>query len=203
MFYGDYLRQKVFAPLGMNQTRVISDADIVLNRASGYESAENGVLRNQTHVSPALNRTADGSLYSTVLDLAKWDGALYGDAFCRRRSSSECGASTLTATVSASLHLRLWLGEQSAARQPAGGVRRKLAGVPGGHVALRRQETDHHIDDQSRSVPGRAPDPHRGRSDRFGSRAYPESIPMPIRAKPKIFELFWMKSARGRDMPAG
>ena len=80
MFYGDFLKQRVFTPLGMSQTRVISDTDIVPNRASGYEMTENGRLRNQTYVSPALNRTADGSLYSTVLDLVKWDRALYGDA---------------------------------------------------------------------------------------------------------------------------
>lgn len=79
MFYGDFLQQRVFGPLGMTQTRVISDKDIVPNRASGYEKAENGTLYNQTYVSPALNRTADGSLYSTVLDLIKWDRALYGD----------------------------------------------------------------------------------------------------------------------------
>jgi CubicO group peptidase (beta-lactamase class C family) len=35
-----------------------------------------GVLQNQGWVAPALNRTADGSLYSTVLDLARWDQAL-------------------------------------------------------------------------------------------------------------------------------
>jgi len=80
MFYGDFLQQKVFGPLGMKQTRVISDKDIVPNRASGYEKAASGALYNQTYVSPALNRTADGSLYSTVLDLLKWDRALYGDA---------------------------------------------------------------------------------------------------------------------------
>jgi CubicO group peptidase (beta-lactamase class C family) len=79
MFYGDFLQQRVFAPLGMQQTRIISDKDIVLNRASGYEKAESGALYNQSYVSPALNRTADGSLYSTVLDLIKWDRALYGD----------------------------------------------------------------------------------------------------------------------------
>jgi CubicO group peptidase (beta-lactamase class C family) len=79
MFYGDMLRQRIFAPLGMTRTRIISDADIVPDRASGYEQTENGALRNQSYVSPALNRTADGSLYSTVLDLAKWDRALYGD----------------------------------------------------------------------------------------------------------------------------
>jgi CubicO group peptidase (beta-lactamase class C family) len=80
MFYGDFLQQRVFGPLGMRQTRIISDKDIVLNRASGYEKAESGALYNQTYVSPALNRTADGSLYSSVLDLIKWDRALYGDA---------------------------------------------------------------------------------------------------------------------------
>ena len=79
MFYGDFLQQRVFAPLGMTRTRVISDRDIVPDRASGYEKGESGALRNQSHVSPALNRTADGSLYSTVLDLIKWDRALYGD----------------------------------------------------------------------------------------------------------------------------
>jgi CubicO group peptidase (beta-lactamase class C family) len=79
MFYGDFLQQRVFKPLGMNRTRIISDKDIVQGRASGYEKADGGELYNQTYVSPALNRTADGSLYSTVLDLMKWDRALYGD----------------------------------------------------------------------------------------------------------------------------
>jgi CubicO group peptidase (beta-lactamase class C family) len=79
MFYGDFLQQRVFKPLGMNRTRIISDKDIVPDRASGYEKADSGELYNQTYVSPALNRTADGSLYSTVLDLMKWDRALYGD----------------------------------------------------------------------------------------------------------------------------
>ena len=79
-FYGDFLQQRVFKPLGMNRTRIISDKDIVPDRASGYEKADSGELYNQSYVSPALNRTADGSLYSTVLDLMKWDRALYGDA---------------------------------------------------------------------------------------------------------------------------
>ena len=80
IFYGDFLQQRVFKPLGMNRTRIISDKDIVLDRASGYEKSDSGELYNQTYVSPALNRTADGSLYSTVRDLMKWDRALYGDA---------------------------------------------------------------------------------------------------------------------------
>jgi len=77
-FYGDFLRERVFTPLGMSSTRVISEADIVPQRAAGYRLVE-GELTNQEWVSPTLNTTADGSLYLTVLDLAKWDAALYED----------------------------------------------------------------------------------------------------------------------------
>lgn len=34
-------------------------------------------MKNQEWVSPTLNTTADGALYTNVLDLAKWDAALY------------------------------------------------------------------------------------------------------------------------------
>jgi len=74
-FWGDILQQRVFAPLGMKHTRVISEADIIPNRAAGYV-LKNGALKNQQWVSPTVNNTADGSLYFTVEDLAKWDEAL-------------------------------------------------------------------------------------------------------------------------------
>jgi CubicO group peptidase (beta-lactamase class C family) len=76
-FYGDQLRERIFAPLGMG-TRIISESDIVPHRAAGYEW-KNGALHNQEWVAPKLNTTADGSLYLTARDLAKWDQALYGD----------------------------------------------------------------------------------------------------------------------------
>ncbi len=76
-FYGDYLQEKIFHPLKMS-ARVISEADIIPHRAAGYEVVD-GALKNQQWVSPSLNTTADGSLYLTLLDLAKWDAALYAD----------------------------------------------------------------------------------------------------------------------------
>jgi hypothetical protein len=60
----------------MSSTRLISETDIIPNRASGYEIHE-GQLKNQEWVSPTFNSTADGTLYFNVLDLAKWDEALY------------------------------------------------------------------------------------------------------------------------------
>lgn len=74
-FYGDFLQQRIFRPLGMSATRIISEADIIPNRAAGYEIVE-GKTQNQKWVSPSLNTTADGALYTNVLDMAKWDEAL-------------------------------------------------------------------------------------------------------------------------------
>jgi len=74
-FYGDLLHDRVFVPLGMNSTRIISEEDIILNRAAGYRLVK-GELKNQEWVSPKVNTTADGSLYFSILDLAKWDTAL-------------------------------------------------------------------------------------------------------------------------------
>jgi CubicO group peptidase (beta-lactamase class C family) len=75
-FYGDFLQQRIFKPLGMSTARIINEADIIPNRASGYRLVD-GRLKNQEWVAPTLNTTADGSLYFTILDLAKWDAALY------------------------------------------------------------------------------------------------------------------------------
>ena len=70
-FYGDYLREVTFQPLGMRTARIISESDIVPNRAAGYRLVD-GEPKNQEWVSPTLNTTADGSLYLSVLDLARW-----------------------------------------------------------------------------------------------------------------------------------
>src|SRR5262249_40311225 len=84
-FYGDFLQEHVFGPLGMTTARIISEADIVPNRAAGYRLVK-GELKNQDWVSPTLNRTADGALYLTVYDMAKWDAALYTEKLLRKSS---------------------------------------------------------------------------------------------------------------------
>ncbi|MGC2031323.1 MAG: serine hydrolase domain-containing protein [Steroidobacteraceae bacterium] len=84
-FYGDFLQRRIFKPLDMSTTRIISEADIIPNRSAGYRWV-GGQLKNQEWVSPLLNTTADGSLYFSVLDLAKWDAALYTEKLLRRAS---------------------------------------------------------------------------------------------------------------------
>ena len=84
-FYGDFLQERVFKPLEMSTARIISESDIVPNRATGYRVV-NGQLKNQGWVSPSLNTTADGALYLTVYDMAKWDAALYTEKLLKKAS---------------------------------------------------------------------------------------------------------------------
>src|SRR5580700_9738520 len=84
-FYGDFLQERIFRPLGMNTTRIINEADIVPNRSAGYRLVK-GELKNQEWVSPMVNTTADGSLYFSIMDLAKWDAALYTEKLLKRSS---------------------------------------------------------------------------------------------------------------------
>jgi CubicO group peptidase (beta-lactamase class C family) len=84
-FYGDFLLERIFRPLEMTSTRIISEADIIPNRAAGYRLVK-GELKNQEWVAPMINTTADGSLYFSTLDLAEWDAALYTEKLLKKSS---------------------------------------------------------------------------------------------------------------------
>jgi CubicO group peptidase (beta-lactamase class C family) len=87
-YFGDFLQERVFKPLGMSTTQIVSEADIIPNRAAGYV-LKNGQVKNQEWVSPSANSTADGSLYFTILDLADWDAALYTEKVLKESSKRE------------------------------------------------------------------------------------------------------------------
>jgi CubicO group peptidase (beta-lactamase class C family) len=84
-FYGDVLGENVFGPLGMKTSRIISEADIIPNRASGYR-LDKGELKNQEWISPSLNSTADGCLYVSILDMVAWDRGLRSKALLKAGS---------------------------------------------------------------------------------------------------------------------
>lgn len=86
-FYGDVLKERVFTPLGMKTARVMSEADIVANRAAGYRLSD-GELKNQEWVAPSLNTTADGALYLSMLDYVAWDRGLRAQAILKPQSWS-------------------------------------------------------------------------------------------------------------------
>lgn len=81
--WGEFQAERLFRPLGMKTARVISERDIVMHRAAGYELDENGEVKNQEWVAPSANRCADGALYFSVEDLAAWDAALIARKFLK------------------------------------------------------------------------------------------------------------------------
>jgi CubicO group peptidase (beta-lactamase class C family) len=89
--YGEFLRERIFDPLGMGQTRVISLAEIIPNRAAGYRR-ERGSLRNGEYVAPTILGYGGGGLRSTVLDLAKWDAALYTEKLLKQSTLQQMWA---------------------------------------------------------------------------------------------------------------
>ena len=84
--YGDFMRERIFEPLGMTTARVFSYANIIPNRASGY-SLVDGEWKNEPRWwSQSITAGAAGGLWMNVLDLAKWDAALYTDRIIKRSS---------------------------------------------------------------------------------------------------------------------
>src|SRR5262249_15496514 len=77
MSYGQFLKANIFDPLGMNDTAHDGNpAALLPNRASGFVPVGFGDLENAPFLDWSI-KTGNGSLYSTVDDLYKWDRALY------------------------------------------------------------------------------------------------------------------------------
>jgi CubicO group peptidase (beta-lactamase class C family) len=76
--FASFLRERIFQPLGMQNT-VAFEAGIsaVLHRAFGYSAAGRSWRRTDLTLTSAT--LGDGGIYSSVDDLAKWDAALCGD----------------------------------------------------------------------------------------------------------------------------
>lgn len=82
--FGEFLQQAIFAPLGMQGTLAYERDDIVVpNRAYGYRKLEDGGF-----VTDDLHRLnwmmGAGGLYSSLVDLFRWDQSLYGEALASR-----------------------------------------------------------------------------------------------------------------------
>lgn len=73
--YGEFLHERIFAPLQMDHTIVYQKGkNEVANRAFGH-SEEGGVFK-ETDQSSTSATLGDGGIYSNLEDLAKWDDAL-------------------------------------------------------------------------------------------------------------------------------
>lgn len=79
----DFLRTKIFKPLKMNNTDVNSATCKLGKQALGY-AWRNNKLERGAFVAPTILGYAGGGILSTVVDLAKWDRALYTDQLVSR-----------------------------------------------------------------------------------------------------------------------
>ena len=83
--WGDYLNDVLFKPLEMNATRTTTMTDLVPNRANGY-GWRDGKYQNAAIY---LALRPSGAFLSTVLDLAKWDAALYTERFLKQATREQ------------------------------------------------------------------------------------------------------------------
>ena len=73
--YGEFLRERIFAPLKMNHTIVYQRGiNEVVNRAFGHSKEDHAW--KETDQSSTSATLGDGGIYSNLEDLAKWDDAL-------------------------------------------------------------------------------------------------------------------------------
>jgi len=78
MSFAEFLKKEIFSPLEMSET-VAYEPGIseVKNRAFGYTDEDGAFIpRDQSLTSAVLG---DGGIYSSLMDLIKWDQALYRD----------------------------------------------------------------------------------------------------------------------------
>lgn len=78
-----YLTEKIFKPLNMDNTFHIPTRPVITNFAIGYMTNRSGEHQR----APKIERTfASGGIASTVLDMAKWDAALYTEQIIKHSS---------------------------------------------------------------------------------------------------------------------
>jgi D-alanyl-D-alanine carboxypeptidase len=73
--YEDYLRTKIFEPLGMTRTHYEDEQVVENNRATGYGRYAMGTPEHEVHLDYSWLSGA-GAIESTVADLVKWNNAI-------------------------------------------------------------------------------------------------------------------------------
>lgn len=84
-----FLERVVFEPLAMTSTRRVTP-EVIADAATPYEEIHGTQdLRTLEHTSSSLFVNGSGGLLSNVLDLAKWDAALYGERVLTQASLAQ------------------------------------------------------------------------------------------------------------------
>jgi CubicO group peptidase (beta-lactamase class C family) len=96
MPYGAFIRERIFAPLGMTRSCYFDPHAVIPQRAEGYapiEGDSQGVYERAPYMSTTLQYAA-GALGSTVADMARWDLALRDGRLLDHATQAEMMAPT-------------------------------------------------------------------------------------------------------------
>jgi CubicO group peptidase (beta-lactamase class C family) len=85
--YESYIRANILAPTGMTDTGINYLEEVVPNRAAGYTKRASGAFTAAVLQMPPAS--ADGGLETTVLDMLKFDRALYGESLLSEASKQK------------------------------------------------------------------------------------------------------------------
>jgi len=80
--YGEFVQENIFAPLGMKNSGLYNNREILKNVALGYGERD-GVFLNAEYIDMSIPSGA-GALYSTVEDMYLWDRAWYSEKLVKK-----------------------------------------------------------------------------------------------------------------------
>ena len=84
--YMDFMRERIFTPLGMTKTGDRDPRFVIRMRANGYEWRENRYSGRDGNLTDLMGA---GSIVSTINDMTKWEAALRGDKLLNAQSKKE------------------------------------------------------------------------------------------------------------------
>jgi len=73
---GEFMKERIFDPLGLKETRYTSVVEIIPNRVSGYLLDDDNKLINGMYVSNFFSTMGDMGIITSAIDLAKWSMAV-------------------------------------------------------------------------------------------------------------------------------
>ena len=125
MTFGEYLRERIFKPSGMQHTYLDDPYDIILNRARGYAPKVygkfDGNVRNAA-LMDASYKIPGGGLVSTAEDLARFAIALQSGVLIKQETVEQMWRSQKTSDGRETGYGYGWFIDRREGRQPDGSV---------------------------------------------------------------------------------
>lgn len=84
--YWDFMRERIFVPLGMTKTADRDPQFIVPNRADGYEWTNGRLVGRDYELTDLF---AAGAIVSTIEDLTKWEAGVAGEKLLKAESKAQ------------------------------------------------------------------------------------------------------------------